>query len=476
MSHTSLEIRYTPSGIDRDGITALLSRFSVDRPVHMVFIGTKPDIIKQYPVWQELARRGEQVAVCHSGQHTDYAYSEGMLQEFGMPVDIRLVMGDGLDLGARVAALITSANSVFLTAGETGHTIVPYTHGDTATSMGVTVAAYMNRVACVHVEAGIRTMTPKREFLTRHIADFEAGRFDWDAYLAGHRELDTYAFGSKEPFPEQFNTRVSDAGTGFHAAPVELVRGFLLNEGYPADAIAVVGNTVVDATLEAKERAASSKIFERFPQLRSGEFIRVCLHRRENTNDRARFTCYFDAVEMLLRRGHSVLWVSLKGTEWALNAWDLQGRLDALAQEFPETLIVTSVWPEYSDVIAAFLKCSLIATDSGSMQEEANTLGVPCVTMRFGTDRGESLLAGGNVLAPPVSAGFVAEVVSAASRHRDQLVAEPIYGTDCALRLVDEVVARVKVPGGLFRSEEEVLRLPGSDSDWPSEPVTRVTV
>ncbi|MBK8758511.1 MAG: hypothetical protein IPM08_15740 [Actinomycetales bacterium] len=68
------------------------------------------------------------------------------------------------------------------------------------------------------------------------------------------------------------------------------------------------------------------------------------------------------------------------------------------------------------------------------------------------------------VLAPPVSAGFVAEVVSAASRHRDRQVAEPIYGTDCALRLVDEVVARSQVPGGLFRSEEEVLQLPGSDS------------
>ncbi|MBK8758513.1 MAG: NTP transferase domain-containing protein [Actinomycetales bacterium] len=125
VSHTSLEIRYTPRESIETASRPLLSRFSVERPVHMVFIGTKPDIIKQYPVWQELARRGEQVAVCHSGQHTDYAYSEGMLQEFGMPVDIRLVMGDGLDLGARVAALITSANSVFLTAGETGHTIVP---------------------------------------------------------------------------------------------------------------------------------------------------------------------------------------------------------------------------------------------------------------------------------------------------------------------------------------------------------------
>ena len=467
MSKTSLEIGYSSTGIDREGIESLLGRYRVDEPVHVVFIGTKPDIIKQYPVCRELAARGLQVVVCHSGQHTDYAYSEGMLLEFEMTVDVRLVMGDGLDLGARVAALITSANALFGAAGKTGHTLIPYIHGDTATSMGVSVAAYMNRVACVHVEAGIRTMTPRREFLMRHLEAFKAGAFDWPSYLAGHRLEETYVLGSKEPFPEQFNTRVSDAGSGFHAAPVELNRRFLHNEGFPHDSIAVVGNTVVDATLAARERAVDSRILETYPQLRTGEFIRVCIHRRENTSDRARFTCYFDAFESLLRKGYSVLWVSLKGTEWALENWDLASRLESLAAEFPQTLIVTSVWPEYADVIAAFLSCALLTTDSGSIQEEANTLGIPCVTLRFGTDRGESLLAGGNVLAPPVSAEFVAEVIESAFADRANLRAEPVYGTDCASRLVDEVLARTKVGSGLFRSEEEVLRLPGTDSDWP---------
>ncbi|MEP7191554.1 MAG: UDP-N-acetylglucosamine 2-epimerase [Actinomycetota bacterium] len=468
MSKTSLEIGYSPAGIKKEGIESLLSRYRVDEPVHVVFIGTKPDIIKQYPVYKELTARGLQVVVCHSGQHTDFEYSEGMLLEFGMTVDVLFVMGDGLDLGARVAALITSANTLFSAASETGHTLIPYIHGDTATSMGVSVAAYMNRVACVHVEAGIRTMTPRREFLMRHLEAFEAGTFDWPSYLAGHRLEETYVLGSMEPFPEQFNTRVSDAGTGFHAAAVELNRRFLQDEGFPPDSIAVVGNTVVDATLAARERAAGSQILERFPQLKTGKFIRMCIHRRENTSDRARFTCYFDAIESLLRRGHSVLWVSLKGTEWALDNWGLAAKLESLELEFPETLIVTSVWPEYSDVIAAFLNCALLATDSGSIQEEANTLGIPCVTLRFGTDRGESLLAGGNVLAPPVSAEFVAEVIASAFTDRANLRAEPVYGTDCASRLVDEVLARAKVGSGLFRSEEEILRLPGTDSDWPT--------
>jgi UDP-N-acetylglucosamine 2-epimerase (non-hydrolysing) len=464
-----LDIPHSAPDRQREGLRELLGRLSTDEPVHVVFIGTKPDIIKQYPVYQELRDRGLQVIVCHSGQHTDHAYSGGMLLEFGITVDVRLLMDADMSLGARVAALITAANELFHAADELGHTLIPYIHGDTATSMGVAVAAYMNRTACVHVEAGIRTMTPKREFLLEHLHAQERGEFDWEAFRDGLRDEANYARGSKEPFPEQFNTRVSDAATGLHAAPVELDRTFLLDEGFPADSIVVVGNTVVDAVRSARERARSSRILETFPQLRSNEFIRVCIHRRETTADRARFTCYFDAVEMLLRKGRSVLWVSLKGTEWALNAWGLETRLKSLAEEFPDTLIVTSVWPEYADVIAAFLSCALIVTDSGSMQEEANILGVPCVTLRFGSDRAESVLAGGNVLAPPLSPSFVATVIDAALDHRAELRAEPLYGDDCAARLVDEVVARVRVPGGLFRSEEDVLRLAGTDWSWPSD-------
>ena len=51
-----------------------------------------------------------------------------------------------------------------------------------------------------------------------------------------------------------------------------------------------------------------------------------------------------------------------------------------------------------------------VMTDSGSMQEEANIVGVPCVTVRFGSDRSETLLEGVNVLAPPVNARLIADI------------------------------------------------------------------
>jgi len=425
--------------------------------VHVITIATKPDIIKQAPVYLELRERGEQVLLCHTGQHHDRRYSGAMLEEFGLADDVHL--GITGHLSDKVAQIIERFGELLRQLLEARLTPLPYIHGDTATSMAIGVASYMNQVACVHVEAGIRTITPKREILERFFDDFRAGRFDWDAWAAVHRDPDTFERGSREPFPEQFNTRVSDAGTGYHAAPVELDREFLLHEGFPEDTIEVVGNTVVDATEAARRDGAQATIFQTYPQIRGGRFIRICIHRRENTEDRHRFTVLFDAMETLVRTGRSVLFIRLFGTEAAIDEHGLRHRLDALEAEFPDTFISSEVWPHYRDVIAAMLECALVATDSGSMQEEMNILGVPCVTLRFGTDRGESLLAGGNVLAPPVDAGFVTAVIEGALAHPELGEVGNIYGEKASAKLVDGVLARA-VPGwGLFRSEEARLGL-----------------
>jgi UDP-N-acetylglucosamine 2-epimerase (non-hydrolysing) len=427
------------------------------RVVHIMTVATKPDIIKQAPVYHELVRRGEHVIVCHSEQHRDHSYSGAMLEEFGMPVHVGLGLTDAGGLSTKVAQMIGRFGELVVQLKDAGLVPVPYIHGDTATSMAVGVASYLNQVACVHVEAGIRTLTPRREVYDRFLEAHGNGAFDWDEYAKAMRDPATFEKGSREPFPEQFNTRVSDAATGYHAASVELVRGFLLDEGFPADTIEVVGNTVVDATRAAQADAERATVFETHPQLRTHRFTRICIHRRENTEDAHRFTVLFDAMEELVRRGNPVLFIRLFGTEAALDKHGLRDRLEALEREFPQTFISSPVWPYYRDVIAAMLECALVATDSGSMQEEMNILGIPCVTLRFGTDRGESVLAGGNVLAPPVDAGFVVEVIEGALKHPELGEVGNVYGEDVAAKIVDGVLARLDGPNGLFRPEETRL-------------------
>jgi UDP-N-acetylglucosamine 2-epimerase (non-hydrolysing) len=301
--------------------------------VHLVTVATKPDIIKQAPVYRELAARGEPVLVFHSDQHWATNYSGDMLAEFGMPVHLRLGQvantrpGRPPSLSAKTAQIVGGFGELLSQVKDAGLAPVPYIHGDTATSMAVGVASYLNQVACAHVEAGIRTLTPTRTVYQRFLDDFAAGRFDAEDYAACLRDPATYERGSREPFPEQFNTRVSDAGSGYHAAAVELNRLALVDEGFPPDTVEVVGNTVVDATRAAQADAQRATVFETYPQLRDGDFVRVCIHRRENTDDPRRFGVLFQAIEDLVRRGTSVLFIRLFGTEAAIDRYGLRDRL-----------------------------------------------------------------------------------------------------------------------------------------------------
>ncbi|MFS8120686.1 MAG: UDP-N-acetylglucosamine 2-epimerase, partial [Microcoleus sp.] len=247
--------------------------------------------------------------------------------------------------------------------------------------------------------------------------------------------------------------------SGYHAAPVDIAREFMTSEGFPTDTIEVVGNTVADATIAAIADSKKATIFEKYPQIKGANFIRFCIHRRENTQDEHRFTILFDAMEKLVRSGHQVLLISLFGTEAAIDKFSLRARLDALVSEYPKSFIYSDVWPYYRDVIAAMRECAVVATDSGSMQEEMNILGVPCVTLRFGSDRGESFLAGSNVPAPPIDSDFVVAIINGALHNKDMASVGNIYGENVSSRLVDGVLARVDENLGLFLTEEARLNL-----------------
>lgn len=450
------------NGLDyfRPGLADELAEMPPGR-IHIVTIATKPDIIKQAPIFQELKRRGEPVLLCHTGQHYDFRYSGGMEDEFGLTIDIQL--GISGDLHQKISQMIERFGAVVAYCQERSLTPIPYIHGDTTTSMAIGLASYMHRVACVHVEAGIRTLTPKSELFERHYRNFIDGSFDWSSYYQDMQQRDNFERGSMEPFPEQYNTRVSEPASGYYAAPVALDREFLLAEGFAADRIEVTGNTVADATVIAIADAAKSTILEKYPQLKSGRFIRFCIHRRENTQDRARFTVLINAIAKLVRAGESVLLISLFGTEAAIDEYGLRPEIEQLAADFPDTFIYSDVWPYYRDVIAAMRLCAAVATDSGSMQEEMNILGIPCVTLRFGSDRAESILAGGNVLAPPIDSDFVVEIIKGAIAEPKMRQVGNIYGQDVSVKIVDGVLRSVGESQALFRSEEGRLGLSVKD-------------
>ena len=418
-----------------------------DRHVHLILIATKPDIIKQVPLLKELRKRGHLAVLGHTGQHYDENLSGGMLKEFGVEPDFNLNVRGRMD--EVVSQIIGRLGWVINELKERGKIVIPYVHGDTTTAMAASNAGFCHGFASVHVEAGIRTLTP----------DYKAGKAllkkpaEWRKFLMKRKN---WKRGSLEPYPEQFNTRASEAGTGIHLAPVELDREFLQGEGFPQDRIFVVGNSVVDAVHHSlRSGARQATVFDRYPVLKDGDFVRFCIHRRENCLSEKRFRAIYNAMVSLIKEGRTVLLISMFQTEAAFDRFGLRTEIEQLVKSH-KNFIYSPVWPEYGDVIAAMSKAAVCATDSGSMQEEMNVLGVPCVTLRFGSDRSESIINGGNIIAPPADAKVIRQLIDYAWNNKEMRKAKKIYGKNVSKKCID-AVERVLRKGEVFRSDEERL-------------------
>jgi UDP-N-acetylglucosamine 2-epimerase (non-hydrolysing) len=421
-----------------------------DRHVHLILIATKPDIIKQIPLYRELKKRGHLVILGHTGQHYSENLSGGMLKEFDVEPDFNLnVRGSMHEI---VSQIIGRLGSVIGELKARGKIVIPYVHGDTTTAMAASNAGFCHGFASVHVEAGIRTLTPDYSTFNIQHSTFDVS--SWRDFLM---DRSNWKRGSLEPYPEQFNTRASEAATGVHLAPVELDREFLLSEGFPDDRIFVVGNSVVDATKEAIANADSATIFEQHPVLAKGGFVRFCIHRRENCLSERRFRAIIDAMRSLIEDGRTVLLISLTQTENALERFNLKSEIEALANRH-KNFVYSPVWPEYTNVIAAMMRASVCATDSGSMQEEMNALGIPCVTLRFGSDRSESAIAGGNIIAPPIDGKLIRRIIEFAWDKKDMRSAPKLYGERVSEKCIG-AIEKVLSEGEVFRTEEERLRL-----------------
>ena len=133
--------------LDRDFKTVVegkLSSFEKNEIVHAVFVGTKPDIIKQYPIIKQLKTRNLQVLLVHTAQHSGWRNSGGMLKEFGLDVDLMFAhrpTDEGLrpTLDSTVSSVVATASRLMAVMANSGYTVIPYVHGDTPDSCHVGV-------------------------------------------------------------------------------------------------------------------------------------------------------------------------------------------------------------------------------------------------------------------------------------------------------------------------------------------------
>jgi UDP-N-acetylglucosamine 2-epimerase (non-hydrolysing) len=264
-------------------------------------------------------------------------------------------------------------------------------------------------------EAGLRSMSP--EIMKRMRAEKEPTKKAVEDFV--HSQLyGKWFLAREEPFPEQIDTWICSAGTQFFFAPTQLNKDNLVREGYPEEFVHVVGNSVVDAIYQKRKEKPARSVFDIYPQLERGEWIRMDIHRRENLTER-RFTSIVGGlVDIVKNTDKQVVLVMLNATASALKQYGLESKLNRLAEDHKNKFLITPLWKEYANVIE-FLdsgRCWAEMTDSGSMQEELLYFPkVASLTVRLNTDRPETVFdARSNILVPPLNPCWMTSMVKRA--------------------------------------------------------------
>ena len=408
-----------------DNLQSVFAKARKDHtPVLAIVTGTKPDFYKQAPLVIEAAKEDLPVFVINTGQHFDEVLGFG-IEEFNLEKFVGCNLQIRGDLMEKASELIIKFGSFgrYCRKNFGTESLLPIVHGDTLVA-GIAPLAWVFGMGqkVGQNEAGLRSMSPEaikklkagKDPTKAEVRKFIGSQFDGKWFLA-----------REEPFPEQIDTWICSAGTQFFFAPTKLNKDNLVREGYPENFVHVVGNSVVDAIYQKRKEKSRQSVFDLYPQLEKGEWIRMDIHRRENLTHR-RFTSIIGGlVELIKNTDKKVVLVMLNATMSALKQYNLESKLQGLAEEHPDKFLITPLWKEYANVIE-FLdsgRCWAEMTDSGSMQEELLYFPkVTSLTVRLNTDRPETIFdAKSNILVPPLSPGWIASIVNEAYDREEGL-------------------------------------------------------
>ncbi|MBR9689712.1 MAG: UDP-N-acetyl glucosamine 2-epimerase [Candidatus Altiarchaeota archaeon] len=430
----------------------VLSRLEGAELAVVVVTATKPDFYKQWSLIPACEKLKVPVIVINTGQHYDGLLGFG-LEEFNIKKYIAFDLKIRGDLLQKTYEMIAKTGFVARQLKERfpKTQFIPIVHGDTLAA-GVFPIGWMFATAqkVAQNEAGIRGMAPV---------------FDKDPETFINNQWEgKWSISRQEPFPEQWDTFVSGASSELHFAPIDLNKEHLIREGAPSDRIFTVGNSIVDAMEYTKRNKPEVSIFDMYPKLEEYEtWIRVDLHRRANLGE-TRFKAFFSGIESLVKEGQPIAWVELPGTKFALEKYSLRNKVVQMDDTY-DNFVFTPLWKSYSQVMEFFRsgRCAAALTDSGSMQEEMNKLGVPILTARYNTDRPETVYdAKTNILVPPHE-GMVDNMVRFVM-ERDELLermshGKKLYGEDVGVKIIQKIRKLHDEGFTMMRTTPEVMGL-----------------
>ena len=380
--------------------------------------GTRPEAVKMAPIVQRLNQTaGIESRVCVTAQHRQML--DQVLDLFQIKPDYDLdLMRDNQSLAELSASIFTHLDPVLAEFKPDWVIAV----GDTTTVVTTSLLAFYRRIRFGHVEAGLRTHDK------------------W------------------HPYPEEINRRLATVTADLHFAPTEWSRGNLLREGIDEKAIRVTGNPVIDAFQFVAMQDEPNEITSMLDDLRiappairvrqvaspfsvntmsepkTRKLILVTAHRRENFGQPIENIC-FALKEIAQREDVEIVYPV------HLNP-NVQEPVNRILKDIAHVTLLPPL--DYHPMVHLMKHATLILTDSGGLQEEAPSLGVPVLVLRETTERPEGVEAAALKLVGTETGRIVGEatrLLDDLSAYAEMAKAANPYGDGrAAERIVDALL------------------------------------
>lgn len=314
----------------------------------LFIFGTRPEVIKLAPIILELKKYPDKydIIICNTEQQKEL--SNQTLSFFNIKSDINLdAMSNNQTLFSVQVRILERLSNVFSNY-KFDTTIV---QGDTMSVLCGALSSFYSKTPIFHVEAGLRSNN------------------------------------LSEPFPEEAIRQMVSKIANIHFAPTEIAKNNLINEGICEETIFVVGNTVIDALncLSEKSINNSEKFWFSKGIDKNDNIILVTIHRRENHGDKLK--SILNAIKSLSNEYNDYKFVIPMHPNP-----NVKNVINDTLKKLKNVLLLPPL--DYPEFVQVMKNSKLILTDSGGIQEEAPTFGVPILVLRNETERIEGVRAG----------------------------------------------------------------------------------
>ena len=327
-----------------------------------------------------------------SGQQDSMATN--VVTEIGLPIDVQLVDRDERRTWTEFfGSAVDALGRTF--AAENPDLVLA--QGDTLSVAAASVSSFLSSVAFGHVEAGLRTKN------------------------------------LRSPFPEEFVRRTVSVSSTLNFAPGNAARRNLVEEGVTVSSIHVVGNPVIDLIKSVQPKNLHLRcVDDGLPK----RLVLMTLHRHELRD--SNMSEILRAIDEVARRHPDVRII-----------FPVHGNAEVariVQRSIGNGTRIQLVSPlRYWDFVNLMMNATLVITDSGGVQEEAPSMGVPTLVVRDQTERMESVLAGSSILAGTDPAQVATELDALlGDNHLLSLMSikRDIYGDGRASERIANIVAR----------------------------------